>query len=123
MNSKKIFENGNETKALRDKISETIEGSSKEYMKLRERMNKEITFLKDENEELKKANQKVESSLKDINMVEAALEKIKEEIRLKNEETSKEYIELRDSMNQENKFLKDENEDLKKAKQKSVNWK
>ena len=91
INSKKILENGNETIALRDQISKAIIEKSA------------VLSLNcdNENKELKKTT----------NMMEEAIEKIKEEMNSlqdKNEESTKEYLECRDKMNQEITFLKDE---------------
>ena len=91
INSKKILENGNEIIALRNQISKAIIEKSA------------VLSLNcdSENKELKKTT----------NMMEEAIEKIKEEMTYLqdiNEESTKEYMECRDKMNQEKSFLKDE---------------
>ena len=97
MNSKKILENGNETRALKNQISEAIIDKSTELS----------VHYDNENKDLKKT----------INMMEETIEKVKEEVTSLKDiiVKNKDYMESRDRMNQEITLLKDENEKLKKA--------
>ena len=97
MNSKKILENGNETRALKNQISEAIIDKSTELS----------VHYDNENKDLKKT----------INMMGETIEKVKEEVTSLKDiiVKNKDYMESRDRMNQEITLLKDENEKLKKA--------
>ena len=103
MNSKKILEYGNETIALKDNISLTIEEKSAEFS----------LYCEDENRELKNT----------INIMEQSIEKIMEEMTslkeniVKNEESANKYLDSVVRINQEITILKHENKELKKINQ------